>query len=297
MQVRHLVSRTCAIDARTALAQRHTSTPNEWTWRFATRVPEPPQIAPRIIACDPDAQRNLGRRASSAARQALVELVPAAGQGLGADTSAPGDEGHRQGDPRARLRAHVVVLKYADHLGLHRIRTMLLREDIEIRVSTLVLRVVATQLSLEPPGSEPRRVHQAQQRMGRLTPRRAPARSRRRPRSSRSRTSGDPADPAARLRRLRREGSAAPREGARLPRISRRGVDAVRDARCAPARACSPLQQCLKGADGNRIEGAHAAPADGANLMLPIKAQRESPSIDFRRPCTPTHVTRNQARP
>lgn len=56
----------------------------------------------------------------------------------GVVTAPAAAKGIDKGIPGPGLLAHVVVLKYADHVGLHHIRTMLLREDIDIPVSTLV---------------------------------------------------------------------------------------------------------------------------------------------------------------
>jgi transposase len=56
----------------------------------------------------------------------------------GVVTAPAATKGIDKGIPGPGLLAHVVVLKYADHVGLHHIRTMLLREDIDIPVSTLV---------------------------------------------------------------------------------------------------------------------------------------------------------------
>ena len=56
----------------------------------------------------------------------------------GVVAARPATKGIDKGIPGPGLLAHVMVLKYADHVGLNHIRTMLLREEIDIPVSTLV---------------------------------------------------------------------------------------------------------------------------------------------------------------
>lgn len=68
----------------------------------------------------------------------------------GVVTAPAATKGIDKGIPGPGLLAHVVVLKYADHLGLHHIRTMLLREGIDIPVSTLVGWVRAADNALVP---------------------------------------------------------------------------------------------------------------------------------------------------
>lgn len=68
----------------------------------------------------------------------------------GVVTAPAATKGIDKGIPGPGLLAHVAVLKYADHLGLHHIRTMLLREGIDIPVSTLVGWVRAADNALVP---------------------------------------------------------------------------------------------------------------------------------------------------
>lgn len=68
----------------------------------------------------------------------------------GVVTAPAAVKGIDKGIPGAGLLAHVVVLKYADHIGLHHIRAMLLREEIDIPVSTLAGWIRAAHDALVP---------------------------------------------------------------------------------------------------------------------------------------------------
>jgi transposase len=68
----------------------------------------------------------------------------------GVVTAPAAVKGIDKGIPGPGLLAHVVVLKFADHVGLHHIRAMLLREQIDIPVSTLVGWIRAAHDALVP---------------------------------------------------------------------------------------------------------------------------------------------------